>query len=89
MSAMVTDLKDLCEKEEPIYVGIAVVLACVAMMLFLDGWLIPFVFLLSIGMMIMLNQRYIRRNFLHNKGVVCGASARRHNGLFNLPVAQL
>ena len=55
MSAMVTDLKDLCEKEEPIYVGIAVVLACVAMMLFLDGWLIPFVFLLSIGMMIMLN----------------------------------
>lgn len=55
MSAMVTDLKDLCEKEEPIYVGIAVVLACAAMMLFLDGWLIPFVFLLSIGMMIMLN----------------------------------
>lgn len=52
---MVTDLKDLCEKEEPIYVGIAVVLACAAMMLFLDGWLIPFVFLLSIGMMIMLN----------------------------------
>ncbi len=55
MSAMVNDLKDLCEKEEPIYVGIAVVLACAAMMLFLDGWLIPFVFLLSIGMMIMLN----------------------------------
>lgn len=55
MSAMVTDLKDLCEKEEPIYVGIAVVLACAAMMLFLDVWLIPFVFLLSIGMMIMLN----------------------------------
>lgn len=55
MSAMVTDLKDLCEKEEPIYVGIAVVLACAAMMLFLDGWLVPFVFLLSIGMMIMLN----------------------------------
>ena len=27
MSALVTDLKDLCEQEEPIYVGIAVVLA--------------------------------------------------------------
>ncbi len=55
MSALVTDLKALCEKEEPIYVAIAVVLALVAMMLFLDGWLVPFVFLLSIGMMILLN----------------------------------
>lgn len=55
MSALVTDLKDLCEKEEPIYVGIAVVLACAAMMLFLDSWLIPFVFLASIGAAILLN----------------------------------
>lgn len=55
MSAMVTDLKDLCEEEEPIYVGLAVVLACVAMMLFLDNWVIPFVFLASIGMAILLN----------------------------------
>lgn len=55
MSALVTDLKDLCEREEPIYVGIAVVLACIAMLVFLDSWLIPFVFLVSIGMMILLN----------------------------------
>lgn len=55
MSALVTDLKDLCEKEEPIYVGIAVLLACVAMLVFLDSWLAPFVFLASIGMMILLN----------------------------------
>ena len=55
MSALVTDLKDLCEKEEPIYVGIAVLLACVAMLVFLDSWLVPFVFLASIGMMIFLN----------------------------------
>lgn len=55
MSALVTDLKDLCEKEEPIYVGIAVVLALLAMMLFLDGWLVPFVFLASIGMMVVIN----------------------------------
>lgn len=55
MSAMVTDLKDLCEKEEPIYVGIAVALACVAMMLFMDNWITPFVFLISIGMAILLN----------------------------------
>lgn len=55
MSALVTDLKDLCETEEPIYVGIAVLLACAAMMLFLDNWLIPFVFLLSIAMAVLLN----------------------------------
>ena len=55
MSALVTDLKDLCEKEEPIYVGIAVVLACLAMIIFLDGWLVPFVFLASIGVAILIN----------------------------------
>ena len=55
LSAMVTDLKDLCEREEPIYVAIAVVLALVAMMLLLDNWMIPVVFLASIGMMIILN----------------------------------
>lgn len=55
MSALVTDLKDLCEKEEPIYVGLAVALACAAMLLLLDSWLVPFVFLASIGMMILLN----------------------------------
>ena len=55
MTALVVDLRDLCEKEEPIYVGLAVVLACVAMVAFLDGWLIPFVFLASIGAMILLN----------------------------------
>ncbi len=55
MSALVTDLKDLCEEEEPIYVGIAVALACAAMLLLLDSWLVPFVFLASIGIMILLN----------------------------------
>ncbi|MBQ7218856.1 MAG: MMPL family transporter [Ruminococcus sp.] len=55
LSALVTDLKDLCEKEEPIYVAIAVVLALLAMVLLLDNWLVPLVFLASIGMMIVLN----------------------------------
>ena len=55
MSALVTDLKDLCEKEEPIYVGLAVLFATLAMLLFLDSWLVPFVFLASIGMMILMN----------------------------------
>lgn len=55
MSALVTDLKDLCEQEEPVYVAIAVLLACAAMMLFLDNWLVPFVFLVSIGVSILFN----------------------------------
>lgn len=55
ISALVTDLKDLCEREEPVYVAIAVALACAAMFLFLDSWLVPLVFLASIGMMILLN----------------------------------
>lgn len=55
LTAMVVDLRDLCEREEPIYVGIAVVLACAAMMIFLDNFLAPLVFLLSIGMAILYN----------------------------------
>ena len=55
ISAMVTDLRDLCEREEAIYVAIAVLLAVAAMMLFMDNWIIPFVFLASIGMSILIN----------------------------------
>ena len=55
MSALVTDLKDLCEAEEPTYVGLAVIFACAAMVLLLDSWLVPFVFLLSIGVAVMFN----------------------------------
>lgn len=55
MSAMVTDLRELCEQEEPIYVAIAVALAVLVMMLFMDSWLVPIVFIVSIGMMILLN----------------------------------
>ena len=55
MSALVTDLKDLCEKEEPIYVCLAVVCATIIMMVCMDSYLIPFIFLFSIGVMILLN----------------------------------
>ena len=55
MSAMVTDLRNLCEKEEAIYVAIAVLCSVVVMMLFMDSFIIPFVFLASIGMAILLN----------------------------------
>lgn len=55
ISALVTDLKNICEKEEPIYVGIAVLCALAAMLLLTDSWLVPFVFLAGIGVTILYN----------------------------------
>lgn len=55
MSAMVVDLKNLCESEEIKYVAIAVVLSLVAMMVLLDSFVAPVLFLISIGMAILYN----------------------------------
>ena len=55
LSALVTDLKALAEKQEPVYVTVAVICACAAMMLFMDSWLVPFIFLASIGIAILYN----------------------------------
>lgn len=55
MTALVVDLRNLCEKEETTYVALAVILALVMMLLLLDNYLTPFVFLASIGAMILLN----------------------------------
>ena len=55
MSAMIVDLKELCENEENIYVAIAVICALIIMLALLDNWLTPFIFLASIGMAILLN----------------------------------
>lgn len=55
LSALVTDLKSVAEREEPIYVGIAVLCALIALLLLTDSWLIPFIFLASIGIAIAWN----------------------------------
>lgn len=55
MSAVVTDTKELSEKETPIYVAIAVVLAILVLGLTMDSFLAPIFFLLSIGMAIIYN----------------------------------
>jgi len=55
LSALVTDLKNLCEEEEPAYVAIAVLCACGAMMLLLDNWITPLLFLAGIGITILYN----------------------------------
>lgn len=55
MSSLVLDLKNLCEREEAKYVAVAVVMALAAMMLLLDSFAIPFLFLIGIGMAILYN----------------------------------
>ena len=55
MSAVVTDTKNLSEREAPIYVCIAVALTCVVLSLAMDSYLVSFVFLISIGMAIVYN----------------------------------
>lgn len=55
MSAVVTDIKALSEKETPIYVLIAVILTCIVLSIFMDCWILPVFFMLSIGMAIIYN----------------------------------
>ena len=55
MSAVVTDTKNLSEKETPLYVLIAVVLVCIVLAIFMDSFLVPVFFMISIGMSIVYN----------------------------------
>ncbi len=55
MSAVVTDTKNLSDTETPIYVMIAVLLSVLVLSLTMDSFLVPVMFLLSIGMAIVYN----------------------------------
>lgn len=55
MSAVVTDTKTMAEKETPLYVLIAVVLVCIVLAIFMDSFLVPVFFMISIGMAIIYN----------------------------------
>ncbi len=55
LSALVIDLRNLCEAEEAKYIGVAVLLSIIAMMLLLDSFAAPFLFLISIGMAVLYN----------------------------------
>lgn len=55
MSAVVTDTKSMSEKETPIYVLVAVLLVCVVLAIFMDSFLVPVLFMVSIGMAIVYN----------------------------------
>ena len=55
MSCFVEDTKELIEKEEPIYVGVAVLLAMIVLGIFLNSFALPVIFLSGIGMAILYN----------------------------------
>ncbi len=55
MSAVVTDIKKICNSEAVMYVIIAVILSVLVLGLTMDSFLIPAIFLLSIGMAIVYN----------------------------------
>ena len=54
-SAFVTDMKNICDKEEPRYVLIAVLLAFIVLATFMDSWITPVLILAGIGVEIMYN----------------------------------
>ena len=55
MTATISDTRDLTEKEEPIYVLIAVLLSCVVLAVTMDSLMLPLLFIASIGMAILYN----------------------------------
>lgn len=55
LSAVVTDTKELVEEQEGIYVAIAVALCCLMLMITMDSFLLPLIFLCCIGVSILWN----------------------------------
>ncbi|NMP36519.1 MAG: MMPL family transporter [Clostridiales bacterium] len=55
MSALLTDTKQLADREAPIYIAIAVAIALVVMSLCMESYILPFVILVSLGIAIIYN----------------------------------
>lgn len=55
LSAIVKDTRDLADKETPIYVLLAVILCLLVLMISIESYLVPFIFIFSIGLSILYN----------------------------------
>ena len=55
VSAIVEDTKELSDKESPIYIALAIVVALVAMSFMMESWLQPFIVLAALGIAIIYN----------------------------------
>jgi predicted RND superfamily exporter protein len=54
-SVLIKDTKDLVDEELPFYILLAVALSFIAMTLTMDSWMLPLIFLMSIGLAVMYN----------------------------------
>lgn len=55
LSAIVKDTRNLADKETPIYVLLAVILCLLVLMISMESYLVPFIFIFSIGLSILYN----------------------------------
>ncbi len=55
MSVIIKDTKDLADHEIPIYVSLAVILSLIAMMLSIESWVLPFLFMFDIFLAVAYN----------------------------------
>ena len=73
MSAITEDTKEIADKQAPVYVTVAVLLALVIMSFMMESWILPLVILMALGMAILYN---MGTNFFLGKISfirVCGA----------------
>ena len=91
MSAVVTDTKNLAEKETPVYVLIAVILAVIVLGLTMESFFVPLIFMLSIGMAIIYNlgSNVFFGEISYHESACGGSAVRSYTGLFHFPDAQL
>lgn len=55
LTAVTLDLKNLCLSEETMYVVIAVILTMIVMMLFLNNYIVPIIFMVTVGFAVVYN----------------------------------
>ena len=92
MTGVVTDIKNLCLQELPVYVVIAVLLCLLVLELTSASFLVPVLFLVSIGFAVLYN---MGTNIFWMEILLChtildsNTAAWGHDGLFYFPVKQL
>ena len=86
MTGVVTDIKNLCLQELPVYVVIAVLLCLLVLELTSASFLVPVLFLVSIGFAVLYN---MGTNIFLGEILDSNTAAWGHDGLFYFPVKQL
>ena len=91
MSGVVTDIKDLALKEMPVYVMIAGALVLFVLLITMESFVTPFIFLVNIGMAIVYNlgSNFMLGEISYITGPGRGVAAGGDHGLFHLPAGEL